>query len=89
MNFKKEDGFTLTDGVVAVIIITLFSGIIMSISYNIYLQSNFIKRNDTATNYIVDLFEYAKSIEDFEDVNYSTLSAFNFTPQTRCNSNWW
>ncbi len=73
MNFKKENGFALSDTAIAIIIIIIFTGIISSISYNIYLQSNFIKRNDTATNYIVELFEYAKSL-DFDEVTFGKLS---------------
>ncbi len=75
MNFKKENGFALSDTAIAIIIIMIFTGIIASISYNIFLQSNFIKRNDTATNYIVELFEYAK-ILDFEDITYENLSEY-------------
>lgn len=73
MNFKKENGFALSDTAIAIIIIMIFTGIIVSIAYNIYLQSNFIKRNDTATNYIVELFEYAKSI-DFNEITFAKLS---------------
>lgn len=74
MNLKKENGFAMADAVVAVVILTIFATIIVTVSYNIYVQANFIKRNDTATNYIVDLFEYAKTL-DIDDVNYATLAA--------------
>ena len=80
MNLKNEKGFTVTDAIIAIVIIMLFVGVIVSISYNIYLQANFIKRNDTATNYIVELFEYAKEL-DFADVTYNTLSQYNFNAQ--------
>ena len=85
MNIKKENGFAVSDAVIAIIVVTLFATIIVSISYNIYLQSSFIKRNDTATNYIVGLFEYAKEI-DFNDVTYNTLSTCDIIPEERCYS---
>lgn len=72
MNLKKDNGFGLSDAVIAVVILTIFATIIVTVSYNIYVQANFIKRNDTATNYIVDLFEYVKSI-DIENVNYANI----------------
>lgn len=68
MDFKQNKGITLSDGIIAVAIFILFTGIIVSVSYNIYLQSNFIKRNDQATNYIVEIFEYAQGLV-FEDPN--------------------
>ena len=74
MNLKKENGFAMADAVEAVVILTIFVTIIVTVSYNIYIEANFIKRNDTATNYIVDLFEYAKTL-DIEDVDYQTLAA--------------
>ena len=86
MNLKSENGFTVTDAIIAIMVIVIFAGVISSISYNIYLQSSFIKRNNTATNYIVELFEYAKTI-DLSDVTYANLSAYNFTPQERCDGN--
>ena len=75
MKLKKDKGIGLTDAIIAIAIFIIFSGFIISISYNIYIQSNFIKRNDTATNYIVDLFEYAK-IQNIEDVDFNKLSEY-------------
>lgn len=66
MNIKQNKGIGLSDTIIAVIILMIFTGVIVSISYNIYLQSHFIKRNEQATNYIVELFEYAQGLV-FED----------------------
>ena len=71
----NNKGIGLTDAVIAIAIFMIFSGAIIGISYNIYLQSNFIKRNETATNYIVEVFEYAKGM-DISNVNASTLSTY-------------
>ena len=70
----KEKGFALTDVIVAIVIIMLFTGVIVSVSYNIYLQSNFIKRNNKATNYIVEIFEYAKSL-DFDNITFQNINS--------------
>lgn len=71
MKLKSNKGIGLTDTIIAIVIFIVFSTIIISISYNIYLQSNFIKRNDTATNFIIEAFEQAKSLNfnSFNDNN--------------------
>lgn len=71
MNLKNNNGIVLSDAIIAISIFVIFSAVIISISYNVYLQSNFIKRNNTATNYIVEAFEYAKSLnfKDFSDTD--------------------
>lgn len=71
MNLKGNKGIGLTDAVIATAILAIFTTIIISVSYNIYLQSNFIKRNDNATNYIVSIFEYSQKIL------YSDISSEN------------
>ena len=62
MNLRQNKGIGLADAIIAVVILMIFTGIIVSISYNIYIGSNFIKRNEQATNYIVELFEYAQGL---------------------------
>lgn len=72
MNLRQNKGIGATDAIVAVIILMIFTGITVSISYNIYLQSNFIKRNEQSTNYIVELFEYAQGLV-YENLNSEVL----------------
>lgn len=72
MNIKQNKGIGLSDAIIAVIILMIFTGIIISVSYNIYIQSHFIKRNEQATNYIVEIFEYAQGII-FEDIDSTNL----------------
>lgn len=55
---KEQKGFAASDALIAVLIITLFAGLIATISYNIYLSNSSIKRMSKATSYIVDVFEY-------------------------------
>lgn len=65
---KKEKGFAATDGIMAILIISLFTGIIATILYNIYISNVSLKRMSTATLYIVDMFEYVDKI-DYEDLD--------------------
>ena len=66
MNIKQNKGIGLADAIIAVVILMIFTGVIVSVSYNIYIQSHFIRRNEQATNYIVELFEHAQGLI-FED----------------------
>ena len=54
---KEENGFAASDALIAVLIIALFTGIIATIIYNIYLSNSSIKRMGTATGYITKIFE--------------------------------
>lgn len=71
MKLTENKGIGLSDAIIAIAIFVIFSGIIISISYNIYLQSNFIKRNNNATNYIIEALEYAKGLnfDNFSDTD--------------------
>lgn len=57
-NLKKSNGFAASDALIAILIITLFTGIIASLLYNIYLSNASLKRMSKANGYIVDVFEY-------------------------------
>ena len=75
INLKDSNGFGLSDTIVAIVIMMLFTALIVSISYNIYLQSTFVKRNDSATNYIVELFEYANTLP-IQNVTTNSLTSY-------------
>ena len=72
MKIKQNKGIGLSDAIIAVVILMIFTGVIVSVSYNIYIQSNFIKRNEQATNYIVEVFEHAQGLI-YEDVDTTEL----------------
>ena len=55
---KEQKGFATSDALLAVLIIILFSGLIATISYNVYLSNSSIKRMSKATGYITNMFEY-------------------------------
>lgn len=72
MKIKQNKGIGLSDAIIAVVILMIFTGVIVSVAYNIYIQSHFIKRNEQATNYIVESFEYAQGIL-YEELNATKL----------------
>jgi len=70
---REQKGFAASDALIAVLIIILFSGLIATISYNIYISNSSIKRMSKATNYIVDVFEY------IDKINYDKVTKNNLT----------
>lgn len=69
---KAQNGFAASDALIAILIIALFSGLIATISYNIFLSNSSIKRMSMATEYIVDLFEYIDK-SYYDDVTKDNL----------------
>ncbi len=72
---KNQKGFAASDALIAILIIALFVGLIAVISYNIYISNSSVKRMSTATNYIVDMFEYIDKIY-YDDVTKDNLSTY-------------
>ena len=64
---KRKDGITGIDISVSILIITLFTGVISGLLYNIYLTSMNVTRTAIASNIAIDLLEYAQEL-DYEDV---------------------
>lgn len=75
MNIKQNKGVSSADAIIAIVILMAFTGIIVTISSNIYTQSQFIKRNEQATNFCVEIFEYAYGIL-YEDVSAEKLATY-------------
>lgn len=69
---KNNKGLTGADAILAIALIILFSGIIATISYNIYITSNSLKRSSQAIEYITSIFENAKKM-DYGDVTKEKL----------------
>lgn len=76
-HFKKENGFAASDALIAILIITLFTGIIASLLYNIYLSNASLKRMSKANGYIVDMFEYIDKIYYDEVSENGLITYFN------------
>lgn len=55
---KSNKGITGADAVLGVALTILFSGIIATLSYNIYVTSSSLKRSSKALEYITSTFEY-------------------------------
>lgn len=72
---KKENGFAVSDGLIAVLIITLFTGLIATLIYNIYLSNSSVKRMGTATGYITNIFEYIDK-SYYDDITISGLETY-------------
>lgn len=73
--FKQNNGFAASDALIAIIIITIFTGLISTISYNIYLSNASLKRMSKANNYIIDVFEYVDKMY-YEDVSEENLTKY-------------
>ena len=73
---KSEKGIIATDALIAIMLIVLFSGLILTLGYNIYLSNAGLKRMSTATKYITDVFEYVDQ-EYYDDVTENTLETYS------------
>ncbi|MBQ6992309.1 MAG: hypothetical protein IJN50_05320 [Clostridia bacterium] len=69
---KNEKGAIGTDTFISVLVITLFVGLIATLTYNIYLSTMSTKRNSQATAYIVEIFEYIDK-QYYKDVTEQNL----------------
>lgn len=75
MNFKSEKGVTGIDIAIAVIILGLFIGIIMSLMYGINKDSRDLARKTEATNYAISEIEKLKA-EDIENLESKQISGY-------------
>lgn len=72
---NKENGFAASDGLIAILIIALFTGLIATLTYNIYLSNVSVKRVETATGYITKVFEQIDKMY-YDDVSISKLEEY-------------
>lgn len=69
---KREKGIMATDAMIAILIIILFSGIIISMITGIVIESTKVKIISKHVNIITKVFEYIEKT-DFEDVTETNL----------------
>lgn len=69
---KKQNGFVVSDAILAFLILVMFTGIITSLIYNIVLTSKKIKINSQQLADITDIFNYAERM-DYADVTTENL----------------
>ena len=59
---KSQKGVIITDAIVAILIILLFTGIVTTLMVNITLESTRIKMNSQQTDFATEIFEYAEEL---------------------------
>ena len=59
---KQNKGIAGTDAIIAIMIMVLFSGLIATTIYNIYISNISLKRMTVANNYVVDFLEYSDKL---------------------------
>lgn len=59
---KKQDGFTGVELAVAVVIVSIFIGLIGTLIFNVYIYTTSAARNSQATTYAVDILEKADKL---------------------------
>lgn len=64
---KQNKGIAGTDALIAILIISLFTGLIATILYNIYLSNTSLKRMTTANSHVVNILEYCDKLY-YEDL---------------------
>ena len=69
-NFKNNKGFTSVELGMAIVVIIIFTIIMTSISYNVYLSQTEAKKTANAINLAVDIFEHIGAL-DYEEVTAS------------------
>ena len=72
---KKQNGFTGADVLIAIAIITLFTGLVTSIAYNIYLATSSTQRMSQANAYISDVFAQVDKLY-YDDVTTNGLTTY-------------
>lgn len=75
INLKNERGAIGSDAFISILIITLFVGLIATLTYNIYITATMTKRTSQATAYMVEIFEYVDKLY-YNDVTETTLVDF-------------
>lgn len=76
---KQDKGVAGTDALIAILIISLFTGLIATILYNIYLANTSLKRMTTANTYLIDILEYTdKLYYDELDTNTKLIQKYSY-----------
>ena len=69
---KQQNGFVISDAMLAILMLVMFVGIITSLIYNIVLTSKKIKINSQEISYVTDVLNYAQRIS-YQDVSTEKL----------------
>lgn len=74
-SLEKQNGFVVTEAILAILILLMFTGIITSLIYNIVLNSKKIKISSQEIAYITDVFNHAE-IMKYNDITTEKLIAY-------------
>jgi len=72
---KNNKGIVVADALIAVLIMSIFLGLVSTLCYNIYITASFTKRNSQATDYGIKIIEYVDKI-NYDEVTYDYLKAY-------------
>ena len=72
---KKQNGFVVSEAILAILILIMFTGIITSLIYNIVLNSKRVKISSQEIAYITDVFNHTEIIK-YNDVTEEKLIAY-------------
>lgn len=70
-NVKSEKGITGVDITISILMIAIFTAIIATLSYNIYVTSVTQKRATIASNYLIDI------LESIDNMSYENVTVNN------------
>lgn len=82
---KDQKGMTGVDITISILIIAIFTSIVMTLVYNVYVTSVTQKRATVASNYLVDIFEYIDQINYDEVTNENIIDKINELDSRRRN----
>lgn len=70
-NIKSEKGIMGIDITISILMIAIFTSVVATLLYNIYITAVGQKRATVASNYLIDIFEY------IDKINYNDVTAEN------------
>lgn len=71
----EEKGIVVADAIVALVIILLFSGLIISLITRVTIETKKVKIYSQQMDYVTDIFEYIEQLP-YEEVNESNLISY-------------
>ena len=75
---KESKGIVASDALIAILIISLFTGVIATLLYNIYIANTSLKRMGIANSYVIEILEYADELY-YEDLTTSDALTQKFS----------
>ena len=83
-HFSNKKGVILSDALLSILIIILFSGVIFSIMTNTVRQTKIIKIKSQQLDYVVSTLEYAQKIK-YDEVTVNKIAEYINSPSSSDN----